>query len=262
MAGRYEVALRTDVDMWAPGKQPPPANPLRGPTEPVEIVFEDRTFTWFPGDEDNYPSVAIAFEGGDYQAEREVMQRFLSALSYALRRPMGVIFEAAQGSRPSDSPALARARRGPGLRLTGPSTLLVIDDESHRLCLALFRDACSSESPFYEFLGYYKVLEVVAGAEAARDRWLNESAGGAIADWRPLEGENERPDDWASYFRDSSRNAVAHALRTRPDAAHIDPDDPRDQARLRRDAQFLRVLATKAVDERWPDGVKSTYRYE
>jgi hypothetical protein len=261
MPGRFEVAIRTPVDIWAPGKQPPPSKPLRRPTEPVAILFEGRTFTWFPGDDDHYPSVALPFEG-DYEAERRSMQRFLSALSYHLQQPIRVDFEAAQGSRREDSPPLARASRRGGLILTGPSELRVVEDDSLRLCLALFRDAFSSQSPFYEFLGYYKVLEVVTGGDLDRDRWIHEHAGEHAAEWRALEGEDERPSDWAIYFKNSSRNAIAHALRSREDAAHIDPDDPSDQARLRRDARFLAILAKQGIDERWPKALKAFYLYQ
>lgn len=260
--GRYEVAIRTTVDMWSPGRQPPPSTPLRHPSEPVRIFFEDRSFTWFPGDDDSYPSVALPFESGDYEAERRAMQRFLSALSYELEQPISIIFETAQGSRPEDSPPLARARRGTGLLLTGPSELTVIDDDDLRLCLALFRDAFASESPFYEFLGYYKIIEVVTGSESERNRYINENADAALNEWRALEGEDERPPNWADYFRDSSRNAIAHALRSRPEAVHVDPDDPSDQQRLRRDARFMQAMARKAIDQRWPEAIRSMSRYE
>jgi hypothetical protein len=261
LLGRYEVALDTPVDLWDPRSRRPIPKRLPRPTEPVKIVFEDRIFTWHPGGEEYHPSVSVQFADIDnYQAEREAMEHFLLTLSFHLRQPIRVMFPAAQYPRAVDTPSLARQPRRGTFSLTAPLQLVIEDDSNLRLALGLFRDAATSESPFYEFLGYYKVLEVVTGSEEQRDVWIDEQAPASKSrEWRVLAWELEPPSDWSDYFRDSSRNAVAHAIRSRKGAVSIDPDDPDDQSRLARDAVFLKELARVAIEGRWPDAVKGSF---
>lgn len=188
------------------------------------------------------------------------MERFLSGLSFFLEQPIRVMFPAVQDPRGADTPSLARQPRRGTFSKTAPLLLEVDNDSDLRLSLALFRDAVTSESPFYEFLGYYKVLEVVAGGEERRNDWIDENAPKHLNDWQVLGWESEPPSEWSDYFRESSRNAIAHAIRTHKGAVSIDPDDPDDRSRLGRDAAFLRRLARVAIDDRWSDSVRGVHR--
>jgi hypothetical protein len=87
------------------------------------------------------------------------------------------------------------------------------------------------------------------GDEDARDAFLR--AVGPIS----LSNPHTARGDVAAYLRDDSRNAIAHIVRTKPQATSIDPDLPSDRERLELDSHWLHDLARRAVLQRWPKAV-------
>jgi hypothetical protein len=132
-----------------------------------------------------------------------------------------------------------------------PSEIVVVDDAVLRHTLAHHREGMNTESPFFRFLAFWNAMDVAFdGDEAQRDAYLRDTstrAGGTLRDYDPP------PPDFAAYLIESSRNAIAHAIRNDPSRVAIDPDEPLDRVRLHRDARLVRELLRARIDERWPN---------
>jgi hypothetical protein len=131
-----------------------------------------------------------------------------------------------------------------------PRRIVMVDDPVLRHAMAHVREARGTQSPFYKFLAFWNALDVTFGGdEQVRDAYLRAiptSAGGLV---QPFD---QAPADLAEYLRDSSRNAIAHAIRRDPSLVAIDPDAPRDRARLERDARLIEGIVEHRIHECWP----------
>jgi hypothetical protein len=128
-----------------------------------------------------------------------------------------------------------------------PREIVVEDDAQLRLALAVNREALNASSPFYAFLAYWNVLEVVFDADGAkRNNFLRQEVANTYQRPTFVAGQ-----DIATYLRDESRHAIAHVIRTSPTDTAIDPDLPLDRGRLEKDRSLMREFAHKATLSRW-----------
>jgi hypothetical protein len=105
----------------------------------------------------------------------------------------------------------------------------------------------------YEFLGFYKIINIVHAGGNDQMRWINEAVNHIddhIALQRLAEIRREDP-DVGRYLYVSGRCAVAHAF----NEPVVDPDDPADTQRLARDLLLMRRLAEYCIEHDL--GVKS-----
>jgi hypothetical protein len=258
MGVRANVAFHT--------QHPPyPLDHLPGP-EQVVIRFEGRELVWHPNLEPDpdgqhwWPGLTVVVnDPDDYAAEAELLHRFLSALTFQLKRPFEVVISGGSGTADPLAPPVPRAlRRGLGDLVTdAPAEVEVEDDERLRLVLALYREGLTSESPFYRFLSLWNALDAVFNNNVdAMTEFVNAHAPSLAAG---REGYDPPPDNWASYLYDSNRNAIAHAVR-RPGSPVLDPDAPGDRARLHRDSRLVGDLVRGAVSEQWGRPVRFVRR--
>ncbi len=255
---RHEVSVRTHLAFHT---RQPPFDLFEVEPEQVAIGFEGRQFVWHPNlepgpyGEEWWPGVTVVVGDRDnYEAERELMHRFLSALCYELSEPIEVLNGGGSGVEDPLAPPIPHAmRRGLGNQLRdAPAAIEVTDDERLRLVLALYREGKNSESPFYRFLSFWNALDATLDNDPQRiEAFLK-----AEAD-RCTGGEYDPPPaDWHKYLYDSNRNAIAHAVRNRPGKPVLDPDLPGDRARLHRDSVLLERLLRLAIEQRWPHPVR------
>jgi hypothetical protein len=204
--------------------------------------------------------LTVVVENSDnYDAEAELLHRFLSALTFQIRRPFEVVAFGGSGKPDPLAPPTPRAaRRGLGDLVTdAPAEVEVEDDERLRLVLALYREGLTTESPFYRFLSLWNALDAALDNDInAIKQFVNAEAPRWAAG---REGYDPPPDDWAAYLYDSNRNAIAHAVR-QPGRPVLDPDTPADRARLYRDGRVLDDLVRAAVNERWERPVRFVRR--
>lgn len=192
---RYEMAVDTRLELRRPGQRE-----MQLPTEPIEIRFRGRTFTWYPGTHDLHAVVALVSEArtDEEQAEERLLfERFLSALS----------FETGCQIRSIASSGLGLTRREVGSRsvITQPRASIIImpaaevldvpDDNDLERCLALMREGGTSGSYALEFLSYWKVVEIAVGRHQF-GAWINVEAPSVHQMW--LWGEKPPP-DWFDY---------------------------------------------------------------
>ena len=112
----------------------------------------------------------VVADHNNYEEERELMHRLLSALTYELEEPMEVRNGGGTGVADPLAPPVPRAmRRGFGKQIQdAPAAIEVTDDERLRLVLGLYREGKNSESPFYRFLSYWNGLDASFDNDAKR----------------------------------------------------------------------------------------------
>ena len=253
---RHEVPVLTDVVFRDPQGTEIPEGEYR------VVVFAGHEIAWCvnPSDPERgrmLPTVTMRsadrLDKSAYHAEVLVLQRFFSALAFALDVAIIPIVFGRQ-ERPVD-PGDWITSRQPGwplplIRACGmPGELAVNPDPDLALVLALRREGRNSFSPFHRFLAYWNALDLVFDRDPTRrDRFIAKSPRRARA-W--FHGWDPMPTNLVQHFASSNRNAIAHAI---PDgeASILDPDDAADFQRLRRDTRALDNMLRLAIEERWP----------
>ena len=229
----------------------PPTEPHRVPCDHPgahEIGDETRHRNGTPD-----PGVTLMLDSGshinDYVQERRLVNEFLSILCFKTGVPM-VGLSSAAGARRA-IPALRQPRKladlvypsGPNLALDRP-----ISDE-RRLALALYRDGVSSQSIHYQFLSFYKIVELrFAGKKESVRVWINNQIerDNLRCTGRIQELRAQGITDIGGYLRKQCRNAVVHVDR-RP---RIDPDDIEGSVRMRKDVPIIQELASIRIESR------------
>ncbi|MCI0361755.1 MAG: hypothetical protein L0211_24990 [Planctomycetaceae bacterium] len=215
------------------------------PTQDTNIEFEGRTLTLRPPTDVAAPDIQLQYEHPEEEvAALGVISRFLSAMCWHYRR------SASMGIRVSCTAAKMRVGRGrpdPAAwdYFEVPPEVQTPANPKACLALALYREAISLSSAPYEFLGYFKIINIVHLRQADQVAWINATLP-AIAERnakaRIAELAASEP-DVGQYLYVSGRCAVAHA-HTDP---VVDPDNPEDFFRLSRDMPVARALAEHLI---------------
>lgn len=217
------------------------------PAEETTVQFGGHTLILKPMKRDTEQSIHINLRGTSEIEAQTIINRFLSLLSWIDDQPMENIFGF------SGSPVPIPAGRGD--RVTAQSRIFPFGrtletNQKSRLALALFREARTVNSTPYEFLGYFKILNIVWN-----DRWatINGTRERPIVDGirttlphlkdsrslQRLRVISQTHTDSAAYLYESGRCAVAHANLSNV----VDPDDFGDLRRLSADMCIIKEIA-------------------
>jgi hypothetical protein len=229
------------------------------PTTETIVSYDGHDFLLRPETDHDAPSVALGYDAPmDDAAALLLIRRFLSALSWIEGGYLRERFTFGTGGAPG------RVSKSPGARMINPffraDYLPAPTDARSRLCLALYREALNVNSVPFQFLGFYKIINVLQERGAEQRAWINATIP-KITDYRASERIREiqrSESDVAAYLYESGRCAVAHAFAE----PVVDPDDPKDTARLIQDLPVIQALAEFVIDREL--GVQSidTYRSE
>jgi hypothetical protein len=127
-------------------------------------------------------------------------------------------------------------------------------DPKAKLALAFYREGLSVNLTPYQFLGFFKVINIVRDKGADQIQWIKDNLQ-HVTDKRALTritAISATEPDVATYLYVSGRCAVAHAFD--PNNV-VNPDDPADLIRLSEDLPVIRELARIAIEREM--GVKS-----
>ncbi len=218
---------------------------LEWPAEETSVPFMGRTLILRPPDDDSAADVRLQYEHP--QSERRAFDaicRFLTALSWWHRRP-------ARARLRIGCTAPMRGGKGgygPPLRANYqlPQAIQSPSDPKARIALALYREAISVENTPYEFLGYFKIINVCYPSGRDQITWINNTLP-QLTDNRAKDRISElstSQNDIGDYLYHSGRCAVAHAC-TSP---VVDPDNPHDVFRLSADMPVARALAEYLIE--------------
>jgi hypothetical protein len=222
------------------------------PTEETTVVFQGKRLILKPATHDTEQSVHINLRGINGAEALTLINRFLSVLSWCDDQPM----ENRYGWSGNPIPvAVPRELRVVGASNTFPFCRLVEPDKKARLALALFREGRTVNSIPFEFLSYFKILNIFW-----KDRWetiadhrQNPMIEGIRATLPHLRGViavnrvcalGNTQLDVPKYLYESGRCAVAHAYAD----PIVDPDDVCDLRRLSEDMSIVKEVAEFLIE--------------
>jgi len=135
-------------------------------------------------------------------------------------------------------------RVDPGYLQRGTKLALTADQ---KLALGLYREAQNSSSTFYEFLSYYKILELAVPnkGKTARRHWLNTVAIPKLAHMDRMKEILANHSDLEQYLREVKVNGIKHAIK-----GTVDPDSPLDQLSTTKDNRIMEEIAKLVMRDR------------
>lgn len=217
------------------------------PERETEIEFGGYKLLLKPAKKDTEQSVHINLIGISQEEALTLINRFLSALSWCDDQPMENIYGWSGNPVPVPVPRAARAL---GSSIAFPFGRTVEVSDEAKLALALYREARSINSVPYEFLGYFKILNIFWNDKFQKTGTskYNELIDGIritlpqitchLAKERIGKLSLEQA-DLATYLYESGRCAVAHAY-SKP---LVDPDNIKDLHRLSSDMWIIKAIA-------------------
>jgi hypothetical protein len=219
-------------------------------TDPYAYVtFEGKVMRWTNGTPEADATVSIGVADlHDHSAEDDQLNRFLSLLVWEhgghARIKWGVGGARTAYSKAYSPRLSAGLRVDPGYLQRGTKLVLTADQ---KVALGLYREAQNSSSTFYEFLSYYKILELAVPNKrgAARGQWLNTVAIPKLAHMDRMKEILAKHADLEQYLREVKVNGIKHAIK-----GTVDPDSPLDQLSTTKDNRIMEEVAKLVMRDR------------
>jgi hypothetical protein len=220
------------------------------PTEETTVEFGGHKLLLKPATGDTEQSIHINLNLSGIPSDVYAMtliNRFLSVLSWCDDQPMENLY--GWSGNPVAVP-VPRQVRTVGSSIAFPFYRDLESDRKTLLALALFREGRTVNSVPFEFLSYFKILNIFW-----KDKWSkgkNEMIDGIRARLPALTDDlavsrlrdlRNREPDIAKYLYESGRCAIAHAYAD----PIVDPDDLSDIHRLSKDLNIVKAIAEHLI---------------
>jgi hypothetical protein len=220
-----------------------------GKQEQTYFPFEGGTFRWINGTPETKATISIGVKNlKNHRTEDESLNRLLSVLVW--EHGQSIVKEGGVAGARRSIPMIWGPRMASGVEIDpqylfrGPTTY----SEERWLALALFKEGVNSDSVFYKFVNFWKILEKTIKKKKARLTWIN-SKGPQLGSHRERIDEIMKKNaDLAEYLYDSGRCAIVHVFHD----PIVNPDDYNDFVRISEDVRIVQELARAAVDEFLP----------
>jgi hypothetical protein len=222
-----------DTDLWI------------GDGDEVYIKFEGRTFRWINGTPQSSAILGIGTKGSDpyFRDEYRALNRLISTLVWlsGARVILGHGVGGPKRTLPMTwAPRLSGGTKlpmdiGQGLRFAG-------NTDADGLALALFKEGRNANSVFYEYLNYWKVIEVAIRDKDTRLAWINSNAARAVSP-ESIPTNLGTANSIAEYLDHHGRSAIAHVFRK----PYINPDEIDDSLRISKAVFLVEQLAKLAM---------------
>lgn len=225
------------------------------PKEETKINFDGYELLLKPATKDSEMSIHIDIEGKISDVDAlTLINRFLSILSWCDDQGMENLYGWSGNPVPVSVPKKARAI---GTKISSslsfPFYRDIEKDPKVCLALALFREALTINSGPFEFLSYFKILnifwkdkyqsgknEIIEGLRDTLPFIENSQAKERIEELKIQET------DVPNYLYESGRCAIAHAYAD----PIVDPDDLSDLRRLSQDTWVIKAVAEYLIENK------------
>ena len=186
----------------------------------------------------NSASIHLETHSNDNLDEMTTVNRFLSMVSWADKQSLRNNYGWSGNPVPRAVPKTSLARSVNRDFLTRWDPLL---DPKQQLEVALYREAMSVTSIPYQFLGFFKILNISCKDGRAQKAWIKDTLPRLTERYLQdrLLALSSAESDVAAYLYESGRCAVAHAFSD----PLIDPDDLTHLRRLSEDLEVVQALA-------------------
>lgn len=216
------------------------------------ISFRGQEFRWHehvPGHKAPVLTLLTSDSEGDLSEASPALE-LLSGLSFGLRHPVSAASINWSGSAEASwRPVFHDRPHRSTVAVSLPSAVHIDDDPRLRLCLGLLREGEASSSPFWKFLSAYNAIDAAFdGVAGDRDEFLNRQLD-------DIDGLSP-----AEALTQSYRNAIAHAVRSRPEFTIRSPDDALDRRSVGAQARLLLDNCRTAIQAVWPSPVTLSWR--
>lgn len=223
------------------------------PHERKELKYGAHTFVLMPQTSDHSASIHLEVSRLTGESGMTLVNRFLSALCWKCDEPAINHYGWSGNSKPV---AVPKHRIPFGYSPTNafPNEVYEITDKKAKLAIALYREARSLDSVPFQFLSFFKILNIFW-----KDKYVNK-VNELIEQLRatlPLITNKECQDrileiqkenvDPAEYLYKSGRCAVAHAFAD----PIVDPDDVSDLHRLSKDLWLMRNITAYLIEREY-----------
>lgn len=223
------------------------SNVAIGGDEEIYFPFEGRTFRWINGTPETKAIISVGVkELNDHREEDESLNRLLSVLVWEHRHPIAK--ESGVGGMRRPIPLVWGPRMSFGLRVDPRYLFRETRDysEDRWLALALFKEGVNSQSVFYKFLNFWKIVErAIKDGKNTRWAWINKKVTELGLHRERIDEIMKRNPNIAEYLDYSCRCAIAHVFSD----PIINPDDHDDYVRISQDVIVVQDLARAAVEE-------------
>lgn len=189
--------------------------------------------------DETLPTIRIFFEEpAPYEDVFLVLNRCLSALAWVEKTYVRMVISGGGGAY------MRFGRNGQGVVVSKRDsfpTLPEPTDDSALLALALYREALGVNSVPYQFLSFFKIINILHRTGPEQEAWIAQqlpslTSHEALARISALA---RSPQDAATYLYEAGRCAIAHAF----SSPIVDPDKVDDERRLSLDLPIIRELA-------------------
>jgi hypothetical protein len=213
------------------------------PREETKIHFGGHELILKPATKTTEQSIHINLRGITDIEALTLINRFLSILSWCDDQAMENLYGWSGNPIPVSVP---KRQRIIGTSITFPFSREVETDQKAKLALALYREGKTIKSVPFEFLSYFKIMNIFWKDKYIKDkneiiegiREVLPSIKNDLAQKR-LRELSKSESDVPKYLYESGRCAIAHTYAE----PIVDPDDVSDLRRLSQDMWIIKAIA-------------------
>jgi len=229
----YQLDSVVDTNLWI------------GEEDEVYFKFEGRTFRWINGTPQSSAILSIGTQGLDstYREEYRALNKLISTLVWI--SGARVVLGYGVGGRKRPLPMTWAPRLSGGTRFPLDTTngiFSVGKSDKDGLALALYQEGKNATSAFYEYLNYWKIIEVAIPTKGDRYAWINLNAP-TVGRAEDIPSDLGRAKSVAEYLDVHVRGAIAHVF-AKP---YINPDEIDDYRRISKAVLLVEELARYAM---------------
>lgn len=213
------------------------------PDRQLEVTFDNYRFVLMPRTKENSASIHVETHSADGLAEMTAINRFLSVISWSYKGSL-------EANEYGSVSRILGAVPATNLAQTINPYFLIrwnpLPDSKQRLAVALYREALSVNSLPYQFLGFFKIINISYKSGPEQVQWIRATLPklNYIPAQERLATLQHSQLDIAQYLYESGRCAVAHTFAD----PLVDPDDLTDLRRLSADLDVIRALAEHLIE--------------
>lgn len=215
------------------------------PTEKKEIDFEDHKLVLLPATNKNSASIHINTSGAGIPKARTIINRFLSIICWCSGVPIQAENRGAGSVKPVPLPA--REARAIPSSIAFPFNRTVPENLKAQRALALYREARSVNSIPYEFLGYYKIINLLHNNSTKQKNYIRKCLPKIEDNFtkKQIKELGAYGRDVADHLYKACRCAIAHAAKK----TDIDPDDADQTWDLSKALLIIREIAEMTIEK-------------